>query len=99
MNLRTKLQHKVTAVVKIVDNKTAIVSDECSPTHLGALTIVKAASKEDLWKAIRDKCRELAAQAKFRCTIALINQQDELQILRDERPVVQQPMNMNDYQM
>ena len=99
MNLKSQLQYKVTAVVKIIDNKTAIVSDECSPTHHGALTIVKAASKEDLWRAVRDKCRELASNAKFRCTIALINQQDELQILKDEQPVIQQPMNINDYQM
>lgn len=85
MNLKSKLQHKVTAVVSIIDDTSAIFSDECSPTHINALTIITAATKQDLWNAIKDRAREQASAAKFRCLIALIKG-DTITYIRDEQP-------------
>lgn len=85
MNLKSKLQHKVTAVVQILSDTRAIFSDECSPTHINALTILEATTKQDLWKAIKDRARETASAAKFRCVIALIKG-DTITFLHDEQP-------------
>ncbi len=86
MNLKSKLQHKVTAVVQIIDDTNAIFSDECSPTHINALSIITAATKQDLWKAIKDRARETASAARFRCIIALIKPDNTITYIRDEQP-------------
>ena len=98
MNLKSKLQHKVTAVVQIIDDTNAIFSDECSPTHVNALSIITAATKQDLWKAIKDRARETASAAKFRCIIALIKPDNTITFLRDE-PQQPEYHNPNDYQL
>ena len=84
MNLKTKSSHRLTAVVKLVDDTTAIFSDECSPTHIDALSIITATTKQDLWNAIRTKALQTAADAKFTCTIALIHPDNTLEYKRAE---------------
>lgn len=93
MNLKAKLTNKITATVRIISGTQAIYSDECSPTHINTLSIITASTKQDLWNAIKDRARTDAANAKFRCIIALIDTEDKLTYLKDEVPTT----NLNDY--
>ena len=93
MNLKSKLGYRVTAVVKIVSDTQAIFSDECSPTHKGALSIITATTQQDLWNAIRSRALELASNTRFQCVVALIDEHDNLLIRKAEsKPVETQPL-------
>ncbi len=96
MNLKSKLVNKVTSTVKIISDTQAIVSDECSASHVSALTIVTAPDKQALWIAVKDKCVAQASATRFTLVIALINQADELTFLSAPKQVAK-PTNLDEY--
>ena len=98
MNLKSKLTNKVTHVVKILSATQAIMSDECSPSHVNALTIVEAADKTELWSKIRSVAQSQASLTRFPLVIALINEADELTYLSAPKPVTK-PIDIDQYTM
>ena len=96
MNLKSKLTAKVTHVVKIISATQAIMSDECSPSHVNALTIVEAANKQELWDKIRSVSQSQASLTRFPCVVALINEADELTYRAPVKPVTK-PIDINEY--
>lgn len=72
MNLKFKLTKKITAVAQITDDNTAIFSDECSPTHRGALRIITAKSPKKLRKKIDALAISLAEPTRFACVICYV---------------------------
>lgn len=72
MNLKFKLTHKVTAVIQIISNTQAIVSDECTPGYDDVLQIVKAKSIKELQSKCEQLTIEMASKTKFKpvmCTV------------------------------
>ena len=96
MNLKSKLTNKVTHVVKIISATQAIMSDECSPSHVNALTLVEAADKTELWSEIRSVAQSQAYLTRFPCVVALINEADELTYLNAPKPVTK-PIDIDQY--
>jgi len=67
MNLRYKLQHKLTAVIQLNDNRTsAIFSDECSPNAVNTLVILEASSPKKLRKKCEKRAIKLAKPTRFK---------------------------------
>jgi len=82
MNLKTRLATRSTATVKFTSDTTCIYSDECSLTHVGALSIMTAETKIDLWHAVCDRAIAEAAATKFKPIINVITPDDILSVVK-----------------
>ena len=78
MNLKSKLTARATSVVRFIDDTNCIFSDECSPTHIDALTIMSAATKEELWTAVKAKAAATASATRFQGVILVITPENKL---------------------
>lgn len=81
MNLKFKLTKKLTAVVQILDDNTAIFSDECSPSHKQCMTIIKAKSAAKLKKKCDKHAIKLAKPTRFPATICYVRD-DKYEIIQ-----------------
>jgi len=80
MNLKMKLTHKVTSTVQIITPTQCIYSDDVSPTHINALQVLEAPTKEQLWDNIKALAISHAKPTRFKPVIALINK-DSIQYI------------------
>jgi len=64
MNLKFKWHNKVTAVIQITSDTTAIFSDEVSPTHINSLRLITSQSPEDLKNQCITLTKELAGATR-----------------------------------
>lgn len=84
MNLKMKLKARATAVVQILDDNTAIYSDECSPTYENTLMLVEAKSYDALKAKLIEKAQVLAAETSFDPVIVVIRD-DKHEIVKLEK--------------
>ena len=74
MNLKMKLTQRVTAIARIVNNTTAVFSDEVSPTTDDCLRILEADDRDKLIKLIQSLAAELNKDTRFDTVLLLVNE-------------------------
>ena len=77
MNLKMKLNLKVTAIARILNDKTAIYSDEVSPTTDDALRLIEAKSRDELIATCQKLAVELNKDTRFNTVFLLIDENNE----------------------
>lgn len=100
MNLKSKLTLKATATVKFTSDTQAIFSDECTNSHINALTILTADNKQALWDLVVDKATTDASTTRFAPVIIVITPSDEQIIFKPvpKKPLATQPVHITDPQ-
>ena len=73
MNLKFKIGHKLTATATIIDDNTAIFTDECTASPTNCSSIIKADDLKSLWSKIYQQTITTTQQTNFKPILALIH--------------------------